>query len=702
MKFLKVNINYAEMLDDFLKKHPNYNNLNYDELCSNYFDECYWPSNFLEKNLSKLYNWDCTSLIFTYEENKKNNIFFEKWCEKYNIKNIHEDRFDNLLFQIIFYQPDVIYFHEIWFYSKEFFEKLRFLKPDIIIMGWDGAPATFPKRYDLKYVDIVFTCLKNKEDSFLEIGVNSKNVGHFFDFEILNNLPLTSEKKYDVIFAGTIDRASEIYRVEFLTKLIKNGIKLKIFAKTDDPFLKPYCSTPVYGKEYYNVLKSSKIVINTHAIADIRFSGNIRMYEATGLGCLLLTDYKEDLNDKFTIDKEVVSYKNIEEMYQKVEYFLKYNDKLEKIAKRGQEKTRNQYTYENFAKEVFNFVSNFKQNKQKTAFDKLSNLVKYNQQVILQNPINKNLETSKVINNILSQVENLNDMKVKLAIYGDGNIFKIFKEYFKNVVVVCDQKVNPNKNYKKLCHPTKLLDYEFDYIVILVLGREKEIVHYLENDIKIAKKKIILIDSVNKGSMTFFDSASYSENRYLEGGNSGAGSYNRLAKFKADVLNEFITKNKISTLIEFGCGDGNNLSLYSVKNYTGLDVSYRAIQICQTKFALDASKEFLHVSKISLLNRGYELAISFDVIYHLIEDDIFDEYMNNLFNSSSKYIMIYASNFDETLCTHVKHRKFTEWIERNKPNWKLKEVIKNRYPYDKNNPNDTSFADFYIFEKIIS
>ncbi len=88
-------------------------------------------------------------------------------------------------------------------------------------------------------------------------------MGHFFDFEILNNLSLTSEKKYDVVFAGTINRASVKDRAEFLRKLIQNGIKLKIFAKTDDPFLKSYCSKPVYGKDYYNVLKESKIVINT-------------------------------------------------------------------------------------------------------------------------------------------------------------------------------------------------------------------------------------------------------------------------------------------------------------------------------------------------------------------------------------------------------------------------------------------------------
>lgn len=695
MKFLKININYIEMVDDFFTKHPNAHSLEYDELCTKYFDEFYWPSNFLENNLSKLYNWDCNSLIFTLEENKRNNIFFEKWCDKYDIKNIYEDRFDNLLLQIIFYQPDIIYFHEIWFYSKEFFEKLRFVKPDIIILGWDCAPGTFSRKFNLKYIDMIFTCAKIKENSFKEIGINSKSMGHFFDFEILDKLSSSSKKKYDVVFAGTIDSVN--HRVEFLKQLIENGINLKIFSKTDDPFLKKYCSKPVYGKDYYNLLKNSKIIINSHAVKDIRFSGNIRMYEATGLGCLLITDYKEDLNDKFEINKEIVSYKNIDEIYQKVDYYLKNSDELEDIAKKGQERTKKEYSYESFAKEIFDFVNNFKKNQQKVANNKLLNLLKHKQKFVHNNTINKNLEISKYLNSILSFIEDLNNNDIKLAIYGNGNIYNIFKKYFKNIVVVCDQKIDKNKTSKKLCHPTKLHNYNFDYILILVLGREEEIFSYLVNDLKIASEKILFIENNEK-----FNSSKYWEKRYAGGGNSGAGSYNNLAKFKANVINDFIKTNSIKNILEFGCGDGNNLALYDIEKYIGIDVSSKAIEICKTKFSNDQSKSFFTLNEFTKIDKAYKtakLVLSLDVIYHLVEDNIFNDYMNNLFESSSKFIIIYSSNHNEILTSHVKHRNFTNWIEKYKKDWRLKEYIKNIYPFDAKKPNDTSFADFYIYER---
>lgn len=204
---------------------------------------------------------------------------------------------------------------------------------------------------------------------------------------------------------------------------------------------------------------------------------------------------------------------------------------------------------------------------------------------------------------------------------------------------------------------------------------------------------------------THFDSNKYWENRYRSGGNSGAGSYNHLAKFKAEIINDFVKKNNIKEILEFGCGDGNNLSLYQIDNYIGVDVSLKAIEVCQAKFVHDPSKKFFTLDSFNLfdeVDKRVELVLSLDVIYHLIEDHVYDEYMNNLFNSSGKYIIIYSSNYDEVLCAHVKHRMFTAWIEKNRKDWFLTSYIKNKYEYDSSRPIETTFADFYIFKKDVN
>src|SRR5262245_61047310 len=79
-----------------------------------------------------------------------------------------------------------------------------------------------------------------------------------------------------------------------------------------------------------------------------------------------------------------------------------------------------------------------------------------------------------------------------------------------------------------------------------------------------------------------------SENYWIErdkrGGDSGRGSYGNLTQFKADVINQFVEENHIGTIIEFGCGDGNQLALAKFPSYIGFDISPDAIMQCKRIF----------------------------------------------------------------------------------------------------------------------
>jgi hypothetical protein len=91
--------------------------------------------------------------------------------------------------------------------------------------------------------------------------------------------------------------------------------------------------------------------------------------------------------------------------------------------------------------------------------------------------------------------------------------------------------------------------------------------------------------------------------------------------------------------------------------------------------------------------------LSLDVIYHLIEDDIFEKYMTTIFDSARRWVIIYSSNYDgpdETLAEHVRHRKFTNWIKTSRPAWYCVNVIKNEFPF-KGDFQTGSHADFYFF-----
>lgn len=200
----------------------------------------------------------------------------------------------------------------------------------------------------------------------------------------------------------------------------------------------------------------------------------------------------------------------------------------------------------------------------------------------------------------------------------------------------------------------------------------------------------------------FAGSPSYWEERYARGETSGAGSYGRLAGFKAEILNDFVARRSIGSVIEWGCGDGAQLALARYPRYIGLDVSRTAVANCIARFASDSSKSFFLYDPACFADRqelfSAELALSLDVIYHLVEDVVFERYMDLLFGSATRHVIVYSSDRDEpTPAAHVRHRKFTDWVASRLPAWRMADHIPNRYP--ESEPGG-SFADFFVFERV--
>ena len=97
-----------------------------------------------------------------------------------------------------------------------------------------------------------------------------------------------------------------------------------------------------FGKKYNDIIANSKIVINTHR-DEICDYGNIRDFEVTGLGSLLLTDKPDKMSELFVDGKEYVSFRNKDDLLEKIEYYLKNDEKREEIALAGMEKTHKNY-----------------------------------------------------------------------------------------------------------------------------------------------------------------------------------------------------------------------------------------------------------------------------------------------------------------------------------------------------------------------
>lgn len=198
-------------------------------------------------------------------------------------------------------------------------------------------------------------------------------------------------------------------------------------------------------------------------------------------------------------------------------------------------------------------------------------------------------------------------------------------------------------------------------------------------------------------SFTSRSSRQYWERRYRAGMTSGAGSYGVLSEFKAEILNTFVSSHAVRSVIEFGCGDGNQLQLAAYPLYLGLDVSKTAIDRCRERFKGDDTKSFLWYDPSRTINIANfleaDLTLSLDVIYHLIEDDIYWCHLRDLFSTSRRFVIIYSSDSEgKSMAPHVRHRPFTVDVTRDFPDFRLIDRIANRYPQQ-------SFCSFFIFER---
>jgi cyclopropane fatty-acyl-phospholipid synthase-like methyltransferase len=196
--------------------------------------------------------------------------------------------------------------------------------------------------------------------------------------------------------------------------------------------------------------------------------------------------------------------------------------------------------------------------------------------------------------------------------------------------------------------------------------------------------------------LLFRSSASYWETRYARGGNSGSGSYGRQAEYKAAFLNSFVMANDVRTVIEFGCGDGSQLRRAEYPAYLGIDVSPTAIRMCADAFRKDQSKSFFLYCPDAYFDPARfihgDAALSLDVLFHLVEDEVFESYLRSLFNAADRFVVIYGSDrVARSVAPHVRHRKFTSWVDEHFGiDWELLQV----------EPAPTGgYQDFHVFAR---
>jgi predicted TPR repeat methyltransferase len=190
-----------------------------------------------------------------------------------------------------------------------------------------------------------------------------------------------------------------------------------------------------------------------------------------------------------------------------------------------------------------------------------------------------------------------------------------------------------------------------------------------------------------------WDSTKFWDDRYRAGRSSGAGSEGQAAIDKAGYVNRVIERENIVSIIDWGVGDGVVLShINSAVAYTGVDISTTILTRLRRR--LGYRGHFTHAEVAAAEGLHADMAISLDVMYHLVDDEDYERYLARLFGSAERFVLIYSTNFDDegrSIAPHIRHRNWVTDVRIRFPQWALDEVG----PWS-GGPKDRAF---YLYEK---
>jgi ubiquinone/menaquinone biosynthesis C-methylase UbiE len=241
-------------------------------------------------------------------------------------------------------RPDVVYFQDLSVATREFLEVIR--PYATLIVGQIASPL--PTQMYVKGFDIIISSFPHFVKRFRDMGVTSYYQPLAFAPHVLSNLD-TSRRDIGVSFVGGISgvHGEGTKLLEYLAST--TPIEFWGYGASSLPPNSPIRARhhgEVWGMEMFHALARLAITVNRHIDVAENFANNMRLFEATGCGALLITDYKDNLNELFEIGKEVVAYRSPEECATLVNYYLDHPDEAQQIAKAGQARTLREHTYE--------------------------------------------------------------------------------------------------------------------------------------------------------------------------------------------------------------------------------------------------------------------------------------------------------------------------------------------------------------------
>lgn len=341
MKFLQIHTYYPKYLDHLYQKRSGLSVLPYDQQLAEIIRDGFAGSHLFGVHMKEA-DYDAHMVIANSAPLQS------QWCKENGVKpqNAQQWGYEVAKLQVETFQPDILYLSDPINFDARFLQTLSW-KPTLVV-GWRAA--SIPANTNWEGFDLMLSHLRVCRATALRIG--AKSAAHFFpgipDF-ILQAIEGES-KKYDVVFTGQWTK-EHTSRNEYLksaveTTLNRNaqlGLFLNAIPQDLPELLQKHNQGDRWGIQMHRVLKSGRIVLNAEIDLAKGEAGNMRLFEATSAGSFLLTEHQSNIDQYFKPGYEIETFKNQNELTEKIHYYLDHPEEREAIAKRGYDRCMREY-----------------------------------------------------------------------------------------------------------------------------------------------------------------------------------------------------------------------------------------------------------------------------------------------------------------------------------------------------------------------
>lgn len=397
-KLIKVTSYYRDYLQQYYLKNKDITSQSYDAQFKHLMNDAFsWSDNY-SRNFAKLG-------IESYEIIGNAEPLQNAWAKEHGINKRGREL---VLAQIQSLQPDIVFIQDTISYNGLWIKMLREKVPSIRkIIGHLCSPFDKSQLDLLKNFDFMISCAKYFVDKFTEAGIKTYQINHAFDPSILEKIRINKpqQQESDLLFLGSLIASSDMHdiRTSIIEKLLQSDLNLEIYSKLSRdsflmllskqaayvltkflmkiglketvgamPLLKKFAlisefprntsysrkliesaKGALFGIEMFELLANANTVLNIHGgVGGAKFAANMRLFEVTGVGSCLVTDWKENLDEFFIPDEELVTFKTVDECIEKVKWLRDHPSERDKIARAGQRRTLKDHTYETRVKQL--------------------------------------------------------------------------------------------------------------------------------------------------------------------------------------------------------------------------------------------------------------------------------------------------------------------------------------------------------------